>query len=133
LPLGNVIEITRLLPMEPLARSPPFVLGLTILRGAPTPVVDAGSLFGEHTAAPQRLVAIRTGGRTVALAFTAVVGLRAFGMEVAAALPPLLGEAAADVVTAIAALDAELLHVLDTARMASQAVLESAGLAELAQ
>jgi purine-binding chemotaxis protein CheW len=124
LALGDIIEISRLLPVEPLARSPPFVLGLTVLRGTPTPVIDAGSLFGDQTLAPERLVAVKAGDRTVALAFTAVTGLRAIGADVLAKLPPLLGEAAAEVVTTVAALDAELLHVLDAARMASDAVLE---------
>lgn len=126
LPLETVIEVMRLLPVEPLAGSPPFVLGLCIHRGGPVPVVDAGLLFGEQTAPPDRLVAIRAGSRVIGLAFTAVIGLRPIATNVAADLPPLLREAAGDVISAIATLDAELLHVLNIARMASASAFEGA-------
>lgn len=126
LPLETVIEVMRPLPVEPLAGSPPFVLGLCIHRGAPAPVVDAGLLFGEATVRADRLVAIRAGSRTIGLVFSAVVGLRSIGADLAAKLPPLLREAAGEVVTTIATLDAELLHVLDTARMAPDLALEAA-------
>src|SRR5665213_2546917 len=76
LPVENVVEILRLLPVEPLARSPAFVLGLCILRGSPVPVVDARLLFGEHGDPPERLVAIRVGSRLIALAVDSVIGLR---------------------------------------------------------
>jgi purine-binding chemotaxis protein CheW len=126
LPLENVVEITRLLPIEPLARAPPFVLGLSLLRGAPVPVVHAGLLFGDGSIQPERLVAIRAGSRIVAVAFSTVIGLRSIGIDAAKALPPLLQEAARDIITAISTHDAELLHVLDAARMVSDSMLESA-------
>jgi purine-binding chemotaxis protein CheW len=125
LSLESVIEVMRRLPIEPLAGSPPFVLGLSIYRGAPVPVIDAASLFAEHAVGSDRLVAIRAGSRTIGLAFTAVIGLGAIEAEAAAALPPLMGEAAGDVITMIATLDAELLHVLNTARMAPDLLLEA--------
>jgi purine-binding chemotaxis protein CheW len=90
-------------------------------------VVDAGLLFGEHTVRPERLVAIRAGDRLIALAFAAVLGLRSIGTDSAAELPPLLREAAGEVVTAVATLDAELLLVLNTARIVPDALLENIG------
>jgi purine-binding chemotaxis protein CheW len=121
LPLDNVVETLRLLPIEPLERAPAFILGLCILRGGPVPVVDLGQLFGERPGSPRRLVAIRVGGRLAALAVDDVLGLRAIpGGD----LPPLLQDAAGEVVSAIATLDAELLLVLDTTRVVSEAMLE---------
>ena len=129
LPLETVVEVMRLLPIEPLAGAPPFVLGLCIHRGEPVPVVDAGLLFGEHAALSDRLVAIRAGSRVIGLAFTAVIGLRSIGAAAAADLPPLLREAAGEVISEIATLDAELLHVLDTARLASSIEFDAAAAA----
>ena len=126
LPAQSILEVMRLPPIEPLAGAPPFVLGLCIHRGAPIPVVDAGSLFGERTDRPERLVAVKAASRVVGVAFTSVIGLRPIEAGAAGALPPLLREAAGDVVTAIATLDAELLHVLNVGRMAPDSVLETA-------
>lgn len=126
LSLADVIEVVRLLPVEPIAGAPPFVLGLCIHRGAPVAVVDAGLLFGEHTERPDRLVAVKAEGRTIGLAFSAVIGLRSIPSDRAEALPPLLSEAGADVIKAIAKLDARLLHILDTARLALDFDVEGA-------
>jgi purine-binding chemotaxis protein CheW len=45
LALKDVRETMRPLPIEPLAGTPPFVLGLAIVRGFPTPVIDAARLL----------------------------------------------------------------------------------------
>jgi purine-binding chemotaxis protein CheW len=125
LPLDCVVETLRPLPVEPIAGAPPFVLGLSIWRGAPVPVLDAGLLFGEAPVQAARLVAIRAKDRTVAIAFSGVAGLRAIDAEAAGALPPLLREAAAEAISAISTLDAELLIVLNAARVAPDDLLES--------
>jgi purine-binding chemotaxis protein CheW len=52
----------------------------------------------------------------VALAVEEVVGVRDLSAASLAELPPLLGEAAAEVVATVGALDAELLVVLRSAR-----------------
>jgi purine-binding chemotaxis protein CheW len=116
-PLDVVGETMRLLPIKPLTVSRPFVLGACMLRGAPVPVVDVERLFGESTGSPSRLLSIRVAGRQIALAVDEVLGLRALPD---ADLPPLLRDAADDVVAAIASLDAEFLVVLDTARLVSR-------------
>jgi chemotaxis signal transduction protein len=45
LAVRDVRETMRPLPVEPLARAPPFVRGLATIRGFPTPVVDFGRLL----------------------------------------------------------------------------------------
>lgn len=115
--LEHVIEIMRVLPIEVVSGAPPYVRGLCIMRGTPVPVIDPGLLVGDQAMQVKRLVAIRTGGRAVALAVDAVLGIRAIGAESLNQLPPLLREAAAETVAAIGMLDAELLFFLHTARI----------------
>lgn len=122
LPIETIVETMRRLPVEPLARAQPFVLGMSVVRGAPVPVVDVAALLGERAANPERLVTLRVGERMVALALDEVLGLRDIS---GAAVPPLLQDAAGEVVAAIGALDAELLLVLNTARAIPEAVLDA--------
>ena len=117
LPLQDVVEIMRMLPIEQLSGAPSYVRGLCIIRGSPVPVVDTGSLIGDHATRAGRLVAVRIGGRIVALAVEAVVGIRAIAAQASAQLPPLLRDAAIETVEAIGTLDAELLLLLRTARI----------------
>jgi purine-binding chemotaxis protein CheW len=132
LPLLNVVETMRPLPIEPVAGAPPFVLGLSILRGSPVPVVDVASLLGEQSVRPERFVTVSVGSRLVALALGQVVGLRPIAAMSDEALPPLLRDAGGEIVTAIATLDAELLLVLNAARIVPDGLLESIGMEEAA-
>jgi purine-binding chemotaxis protein CheW len=125
LPLTNVIEIMRILRIEPIADAPDFVRGLAIIRGMATPVVDIAHLFGGSPAPSQRLVTVKTGTRVVALAVDSVLGVRSMDIAGATeALPPLLGEAAGDMVSAIGRLDADLLLFLNTAGIVPEALLD---------
>jgi purine-binding chemotaxis protein CheW len=121
----GVAEVMRPLPIEVLANMPGFVLGLAIIRGAPTPVVDAGALLGEHgEGQPTRFVVMRVQERRVALAVEAVLGVKRLAGETLQALPPLLRHAADDVVAAIGTLDAQLLTVLGGGYLLPPAVWE---------
>jgi purine-binding chemotaxis protein CheW len=121
----------RPLPVEPLTGMPPFVLGLSIIRGAPTPVVDAGTLLGmADTERATRFVTIKVRERRAALAVGAIIGVRALPMRSLEELPPLLREASADVVAAIGTLDSDLLLVLRSACTVPESVwtaLDTAG------
>jgi purine-binding chemotaxis protein CheW len=121
LPLGYVVEIMRILPIEPIAGAPLSVLGLSIIRGAPTPVVDTALLCGGRTAPFHRLVTVRAGTQIVALAVDTVFGT--WSIKADATMPPLLQEAADNVVSAIGRLDAELMLFLATARIVPQELL----------
>ena len=115
LPLRDVIETLRPLPIEPLAGAPSYVCGLAILRGAPVPVVDLGLLLGVEQLRATRLVALRAGPRTVAVAVSAVLGVQTLGVD--GALPPLLQEAGQGAIQSLGSLDRELLLVLEGARL----------------
>jgi purine-binding chemotaxis protein CheW len=122
LPLDHVIEIMRLLPIERVAAAPPFILGLSIIRGQPMPVVHLGILLGETAGEPARLISATIGGRPVALAVDAVSGVRSIDPTLLNDLPPLLRNAASDAVMAIGTLDAELLFLLQVGRLVPETV-----------
>jgi len=130
LALLDVRETMRPLPIEPLSGTPPFVLGLAIVRGFPIPVIDAGRLLNPSAAPyspiassfPSRLVSLKLGDRTAALAVDAVLGVRSLAAGMLRGIPPLLSEAREDLVSLVGALDAELLLVLETARLMPESV-----------
>jgi purine-binding chemotaxis protein CheW len=121
LPLDHVVETLRPLPIEMLAGAPPFVLGVSVVRGEPLPVVDLAQLLDGVAAPIARLVTLATGRGRVALAVGDVLGLRTLGAEQRRELPDLLREGCAGV-AALGALDSELLLVLRGARLVPDSV-----------
>src|SRR3954471_17245919 len=67
LPLDEVIETMRPLPTRPLAGTPAFVKGISVLRGVPTPVIDVSRLLTGVAGDIVRYVAVRTERGPVAL------------------------------------------------------------------
>ena len=117
LPVAQVVETMRPLPLQPLGAMPPFVKGLAAIRGAAVPVVDLGLLLGAAApAAPARFVTVRAGARLVALAVEEIAGVRVLAGGDLAALPPLLRDASDGAAAALGRLDAELLYVLELSR-----------------
>jgi len=117
LPLAAAIETMRPLPTTPIAGAPSFVLGVAVIRGVATVVVDAGLLLNGRSSAPERYVTMRVGERVIALAVKRVIGTRV--LPEARELPPLLRDGPA---AAIAALDAELMVVLSELRVVPEDV-----------
>jgi purine-binding chemotaxis protein CheW len=123
LPLGNVIETMRALPIEPVAGVPSFVMGLAIIRGAPVPVVSLAAAIGAaEIGGATWFVTLRLGDRRVALAVDAVVGVRDLDSASLEQMPPLLQGASTDSIDAIGTLDAHLLVVMRASRMLSAEV-----------
>jgi purine-binding chemotaxis protein CheW len=121
IPILAVVETMRALPVRPAKGAAPFVRGLAIIRGEPTPVVDLGALLGGSDAAPGvRFVTLRSGDRHVAIDVDAVVGVRAIDVDAFAATPKLLGGAVPEQVERLGTLDGQMLAVLDTARLFSE-------------
>jgi purine-binding chemotaxis protein CheW len=117
-PLEIVIETMRPLPVDPVAGSPEAVMGVAIIRGLATPVLDLSAMFEARTEAPQRFVTVRTAGRVVALAVDSVVGVSRLDRASLQTLPPLLGDAQTSAIESIGSADNELLVVLRSARIA---------------
>jgi len=123
----------RPLPVVPLPGSAAFVLGLTIVRGTPAPVVDARRLLGPTVASfsddssppASRFIAIKLAQRTAVLAVDAVLGIRPLPAGMLASIPPLLRGAQAELVSVVGALDAELLLVLEAARLIPDSIWDA--------
>jgi purine-binding chemotaxis protein CheW len=113
LDLLHVVEIMRPLPVDEVAHMPAFVRGLSIIRGAPTPVVSLAALLADSGGPPTRFVVVRAGERQVALAVDAVLGVFELDPATLRALPPLLRHAAG-ALQAVAALDGQLLLLLNS-------------------
>jgi purine-binding chemotaxis protein CheW len=124
IPLEHVIETLRVPPIEAVSGAPRYVRGLSVIRGAAVPVIDAGLLVGDQPTNAERLITIRTGNRTIALAVETVVGISAIAEATVTALPPLLREAASEAIAAIGTLDAELLIFLRATRIVPPDVLD---------
>jgi purine-binding chemotaxis protein CheW len=123
LPVDQVGLTMRLLPIEPVAGAPPYLRGLAIIRGMPVPVVDVGLVVGGALTQPQRLVTMRAAPRTVALAVDEVIGVMAIAAAAAEPLPALLRGTASETISAIGALDSELLLFLQLSRIIPEDVL----------
>jgi purine-binding chemotaxis protein CheW len=119
MPLAHVVEIMRPLPFEPVRGMPPYLRGLSIVRGVPAPVVDAGMLLGTDGVA-SRWVSLRDGERILALGVEAVEGLADLDPESMLEWPSLLSEASAEVISRIGARDTHVLLVLGAARILSE-------------
>lgn len=118
LSLSDVVETMRPRPVEPLAGAPEVVRGLSIIRGAPIPVIDLATLLGAgERSVPTRFVTVRTGERNVALSVDAVLGIRDIPRSLQNDMPPLLHDARPDLVQAVSALDEELILVLKAASL----------------
>lgn len=99
--LDEVVETMRPLKTRPLAGTPAFVRGISVLRGVPTPVIDVARLLGgsaedtrneppEHADA-ERYIAVRTERGPVALAVGGILGVQVIEAEPSGGHPALLG------------------------------------------
>lgn len=122
LPVAAVGETMRPLPVSPLAGAPAWVLGLSVVRGEPLPVVDLAALLGgSPEEAPGRFVTVRAGGRAAALAVAGVIGLLQLDPGGARTLP-LVRDACAGALESLRTLDGDLLVVLGAARLVPDGV-----------
>ncbi len=122
LPLAQILEVMRPLPIEPLAEAPAFIRGIAVIRGAPVAVLDLGHLLGQTRTKPSRFVTARVGGRTLGLAVTEVMGVLREDQIGAHAAVPLLREAAGEAVSTIGSLDSEALLFLDKLQLLMEGV-----------
>lgn len=127
IPAASVAETMRPLPITPLRGAPPLVLGVSVIRGTATPVLDLAALItGAREPAPTRFVRLRLADRAAALAVRDVVGIRDLDPDaVAAPLPRLFDAIASGAVESLAALDRELVVVLRVARVVPDEVWDA--------
>jgi purine-binding chemotaxis protein CheW len=120
-PLEHVVETMRPLPIEGLSSMPPFVLGLSTIRGAAMPVVDLHALIVGRASTERpsirRFVSLKLGERRAALAVDTVIGVRELDPSRWEGMPPLLGQMSPSIIEALDALDTRFLLVLRVMRI----------------
>jgi purine-binding chemotaxis protein CheW len=122
----------RPLPIEPVAGTPAFVCGVSVIRGLATPVVDLQALLENSQSSPSfgRFVTLKLDDRRVAIGVDSVVGLRNLDSAQLGALPPLLHDINSELISSFGTLDAQLLLVLRAAHIVPDAVWASLAAAE---
>jgi purine-binding chemotaxis protein CheW len=126
IPVAHVLETMRPLAIDSLTGLPSWISGVSVIRGAPTPVVSLSALFGETGAPPGRFVVARAGERRIALAVDTVLGVFNLAQDTVGPLPPLVQHAAGDAIGALGSIDKELLLILNSAKMMPDEVWEAA-------
>jgi len=122
----DIIETMRALPIVPFGFGPSFLSGLSIVRGAPVPVVNLAKLFGaQDDAQSSRFVAMRCGSRRFCLEVDEVVGVTDIDVAQLEKAPPLLSGAVAEYVERLGVLDGEVLVTLTMARLIPEEVWNS--------
>ena len=118
-PLHHVAETMRPLPIQPVAGTPDFVRGVSVIRGTPTPVVDLKALLENSENSPNygRFVSLKLEERRVVIGVDSVVGLKHLDSAQLGELPPLLRDVNTGLIESFGTRDAELLLVLRTAHI----------------
>jgi purine-binding chemotaxis protein CheW len=127
--LDEVRETMRPMETLPLAGTPAFVLGISVLRGVPTPVLDVCRLLGGGPGDLRRYVTVGTERGAVALATGEVTGIRPVHPEPAGGHPALLGGASSRLVAGVDTVGAEPLLLLQSMRAVPDEVWEAAAAA----
>jgi purine-binding chemotaxis protein CheW len=121
LPLQEVAETMRPLPITPLVDAPAFLRGVSIVRGLPTPVVSLAVLLGGREAGrARRFVTLRLKERRLALEVEEVLGLKWLSPGTLEAAPPLLRGVSAGHLEVLGVLDGQMVAGLQLARLLSE-------------
>jgi len=125
IPLECIRETMRPLPLQPVVKAPPFVLGVSVIRGLPTPVVDLARLIENRESQSTRWIRIQQQEEQIALAVTEVLGI--FNLDPARfqQVPALLGESHQSLLESLGMLNQDLLMVLRTAKILSETDLRN--------
>ena len=127
--LDEVVETLRPLETQPLAGTPAFVLGISVLRGVPTPVIDVARLLGGGPGTIERFVAVRTERGAVALGIGTVLGIRTVDASATGGHPALLGARSSRLVAGVGVVGTEPLLLLQSLRTVPDEVWEAAAAA----
>jgi len=116
MPISHVSEILRPLPYETFKDLPPFISGVSVIRGTPLPVLNLNYLLGheEKNSHMQRFIIIRNEDTHLACLVDEVIGIENIEAKTITEAPPLLRNTHADLISAMGVLDQKFLLVLQT-------------------
>jgi len=118
IPARDAVETMRALPIKPVASPFPAMVGLSVVRGLPIPVVDIARLLtGSSDAQAARFVTVRCGARIVALLVEAIEGIRTIAERTGPEERSLARSAAAGAIASLGSLDHEFLGLLSVTRL----------------
>lgn len=121
LPARFVIEVMRRLPIQPVVGAPPFILGMSIVRGEVTPVLALGILLGSsERTLPERFVLVQVGQRRAVIGVDEVLGIDVIEEKRLDDAPGLLSEVLPRDVTRIGVLDRSVLVMLEGGKLLSE-------------
>ena len=121
LPLDEVEETMRPLPVSSVASAPDYVRGVCLVRGTTAPVVSLARLLGGGTPPPgQRFVSLRVPEGRVALEVDEVRGLRWLDAQTLDSVPPLLRSSAGAQLHHLGSVDGNLMAILATTHLLPQ-------------
>jgi purine-binding chemotaxis protein CheW len=133
LALVHIIEAFRPLPIQTLQGLPPFVLGVSLVRGSATPVIDLNLLLGSAKAEKiTRFVLLRVEPRPIALAVEKVVKICDLDTSHFRELPYMLHDSHTEAISMIGSMDQKLLLILQATRMIPQEIWEKLEAQQLA-
>ena len=116
--LSHLAETMRPLPISTIVGAPPHVLGVAMIRGVATPVIDLGLALGESSpAAFTRFVTLKNGAHRIALAVDAVVGAHLLSAATLRALPAELRSLAGEKIESVGAIGDQLLFLVEPSRL----------------
>ncbi len=127
--ISQVEETMRPLPIASIVGAPPYVLGVSMIRGLATPVVDLGSVLAQ--AGPARLtrfLTLKNGGLRVALGVDQLVGTQFLNQANLRPLPAHLQASAGERIEAVGSFDEQLLFMIEPARLLPESLWASPSL-----
>ncbi|HEY3175266.1 MAG TPA: chemotaxis protein CheW [Candidatus Polarisedimenticolia bacterium] len=123
IPIEEIVETMRPLAAERVPGMPPYVRGLSVIRGSPVAVVDLVSLMGGAGSGDvTRFVTIRAGSRVVALAVPEVLGVGPLDDPAAGTPLPLIENAHPGLIQSTGTMAGRLLMVLRAGRILPEMV-----------
>lgn len=118
IPIKDISEVMRPLPLNVIPDSPIFLLGISVIRGHSIPIVDFGTLVGlNKSKPPEKYVVLKVESRKVALAVENVMGIKKLSRGFMDQLPPLFQNVHPDIITQIGILDEEFLIVIRASKL----------------
>jgi purine-binding chemotaxis protein CheW len=126
IPVRDVIETYRPVPVQRIAGVPAYVRGLAVVRGQAVPVVSLSALLnGKVMSRGSRFVSLRVKDRIIALEVDQVLGVRPLNQALLNASSPLIFEANAELFKTLGSLDGELFALLDSTRILRGELLQT--------